>query len=57
MRSYQPPSRGHSGQIRKAIDELLTAKRPVIYTGGGVVQRECFCVINRTCTFTWLSGN
>jgi hypothetical protein len=23
MRSYQPPSRGHSGQIRKAIDELL----------------------------------
>ncbi|WP_228274760.1 2Fe-2S iron-sulfur cluster-binding protein, partial [Acinetobacter nosocomialis] len=24
--------------IRKAIDELLTAKRPVIYTGGGVVQ-------------------
>lgn len=38
MRSYQPPSRGHSGQIRKAIDELLTAKRPVIYTGGGVVQ-------------------
>jgi acetolactate synthase-1/2/3 large subunit len=38
MRSYQPPSRGHSGQIRKAIDELITAKRPVIYTGGGVVQ-------------------
>lgn len=38
MRSYQPPSRGHSGQIRKAIDELLSAKRPVIYTGGGVVQ-------------------
>jgi acetolactate synthase-1/2/3 large subunit len=38
MRSYQPPSRGHSGQIRKAIDELFTAKRPVIYTGGGVVQ-------------------
>ena len=35
MRSYQPPSRGHSGQIRKAIDELLSAKRPVIYTGGG----------------------
>lgn len=38
MRSYQPPSRGHSGQIRKAIDELITAKRPIIYTGGGVVQ-------------------
>lgn len=38
MRSYQPPYRGHSGQIRKAIDELLTAKRPIIYSGGGVVQ-------------------
>lgn len=38
LRSYQPPSRGHSGQIRKAIDELITAKRPMIYTGGGVVQ-------------------
>ena len=38
MRSYQPPHRGHTGQIRKAIDELLNAKRPVIYTGGGVVQ-------------------
>ncbi len=38
MRSYQPPGRGHAGQIRKAIDELILAKRPVIYTGGGVVQ-------------------
>ena len=38
MRSYQPPHRGHTGQIRKAIDELINAKRPVIYTGGGVVQ-------------------
>ncbi len=38
MRSYQPPHRGHSGQIRKAIEELLHAKRPVIYSGGGVVQ-------------------
>lgn len=40
MRSYQPPYRGHSGQIRKAVDELLSAKRPVIYTGGGVVQGD-----------------
>jgi acetolactate synthase-1/2/3 large subunit len=38
LRSYQPPTRGHSGQIRKAIDELVLAKRPVIYSGGGVVQ-------------------
>ena len=38
MRSYNPVTRGHSGQIRKAVDELLKAKRPVIYSGGGVVQ-------------------
>lgn len=38
LRSYQPPGRGHSGQIRKAIDELVLAKRPVIYSGGGVIQ-------------------
>ncbi|MEY3038556.1 MAG: hypothetical protein RL143_1123 [Pseudomonadota bacterium] len=38
MRSYNPISRGHSGQIKKAVDMLLAAKRPVIYTGGGVIQ-------------------
>ncbi|GAC1369735.1 MAG: acetolactate synthase 3 large subunit [Aquirhabdus sp.] len=38
LRSYLPPNRGHVGQIRKAIDELLLAKRPMIYAGGGVVQ-------------------
>ncbi|MEG0827683.1 MAG: acetolactate synthase 3 large subunit [Acinetobacter sp.] len=38
MRSYQPPHRGHSGQIRKAIEELISAERPIIYSGGGVVQ-------------------
>ncbi len=38
LRSYAPASRGHSGQIKKAVSLLLAAKRPVIYTGGGVVQ-------------------
>lgn len=38
IRSYTPASRGHSGQIKKAIQMLLEAKRPVIYSGGGVVQ-------------------
>lgn len=38
LRSYNPPSRGHAGQIKKAVDELIQAKRPIIYTGGGVVQ-------------------
>jgi acetolactate synthase-1/2/3 large subunit len=37
MRSYQPTVKGHSGQIKRAVDLLLTAKKPMIYTGGGVV--------------------
>ncbi len=36
MRSYNPTLRGHSGQIKKAAKLLLSAKRPIIYTGGGV---------------------
>ena len=38
LRSYSPASEGNSGQIKKAADLLLAAKRPVIYAGGGVVQ-------------------
>jgi acetolactate synthase-1/2/3 large subunit len=37
MRSYNPVRKGHGGQIRKALQLLMTAKRPYIYTGGGVV--------------------
>ena len=37
MRSYNPVKKGHGGQIRKAMQLLLTAKRPYIYTGGGVI--------------------
>ena len=37
MRSYNPVRKGHSGQIRKALQLLLGAKRPYIYTGGGVL--------------------
>lgn len=37
MRSYNPVRKGHAGQIRKALQLLLSAKRPFIYTGGGVV--------------------
>ena len=37
MRSYNPVRKGHSGQIRKAMQLLLNAKRPYIYTGGGVL--------------------
>jgi acetolactate synthase-1/2/3 large subunit len=37
MRSYNPVRKGHAGQIRKAVQLLLNAKRPYVYTGGGVV--------------------
>jgi acetolactate synthase-1/2/3 large subunit len=37
MRSYNPVRKGHGGQIRKALQLLLSAKRPYIYTGGGVL--------------------
>ncbi len=37
MRSYNPVIKGHQGQIKKAVQLLLDAKRPMIYTGGGVI--------------------
>ena len=40
MRSYNPVRKGHSGQIRKALQLLVAAKRPFIYTGGGVLMSE-----------------
>ncbi len=40
MRSYNPVKKGHGGQIRKAVQLLLAARRPYIYTGGGVILGE-----------------
>ncbi|MGH8599460.1 MAG: acetolactate synthase 3 catalytic subunit [Burkholderiales bacterium] len=37
LRSYNPATKGHAGQIKKAAQALLKAKRPMIYTGGGVI--------------------
>ena len=37
MRSYNPVVKGHLGQIKKAVQLLLGAKRPMIYAGGGVI--------------------
>ncbi len=37
MRSYNPVIKGHSGQIKKAVELLLKAQRPMIYSGGGVI--------------------
>ncbi|MDJ0958585.1 MAG: biosynthetic-type acetolactate synthase large subunit [Arenicellales bacterium] len=59
MRSYAPVVRGHPKQIRKAADLLLNAKRPIIYTGGGVVSadaeetlRELVQLLGYPCTNT-----
>ena len=38
IRSYKPVKEGHSGQIKRAVKLLLEAKKPVIYSGGGVIQ-------------------
>src|SRR5512135_1897423 len=37
LRSYNPVNKGHTGQIKRAVQMMLSAKRPMIYTGGGVV--------------------
>jgi acetolactate synthase-1/2/3 large subunit len=69
MRSYNPVRKGHGGQIRKAVQLLLAAKRPYIYTGGGVIQgnasvelRELVDLLGFPCTNTLMglgaiSGN
>jgi len=59
MRSYNPVRKGHAGQIRKAVQLLLAAKRPYIYTGGGVILgnastelRELVDLVGFPCTNT-----
>jgi acetolactate synthase I/II/III large subunit len=59
MRSYNPVRKGHGGQIRKAVQLLMQARRPYIYTGGGVVLgnasaelRELVDLLGFPCTNT-----
>ena len=59
MRSYNPVRKGHGGQIRKAVALLMGAKRPYIYTGGGVILgnasaelRELVNLLGYPCTNT-----
>ncbi len=59
MRSYNPVRKGHGGQLRKAVQLLLGAKRPYIYTGGGVILgnasaelRELVDLLGFPCTST-----
>jgi acetolactate synthase-1/2/3 large subunit len=40
LRSYNPVTKGHAGQIRKAVQLLLEAKRPMVYSGGGVILND-----------------
>jgi acetolactate synthase-1/2/3 large subunit len=53
MRSYNPVTKGHSGQIRKAVDLILSAQRPMIYTGGGVILADASKELTE---FTRLTG-
>ena len=59
MRSYNPVRKGHGGQIRKAVHLLMNARRPYIYTGGGVILgnasaelRELVDLVGAPCTNT-----
>ena len=47
LRSYNPVTKGHSGQIRKAVSLLLSAKRPYIYTGGGIILADASRELNQ----------
>jgi acetolactate synthase-1/2/3 large subunit len=47
MRSYKPVDKGHAGQIRKAVQLLQQAERPMIYTGGGVILANASNELNR----------
>jgi len=49
MRSYNPVRKGHGGQIRKALQLLLHAKRPYIYTGGGGVLGNASAELRELC--------
>jgi acetolactate synthase-1/2/3 large subunit len=47
MRSYKPVDKGHAGQIRKAVQLLLSAERPMIYAGGGVILANASDELNK----------
>jgi acetolactate synthase-1/2/3 large subunit len=47
MRSYNPTVKGHPGQIKKAAQLLLEAKRPMVYTGGGVILSDAAAQLKR----------
>src|SRR5437762_3261132 len=52
MRSYNPVRKGHAGQIRKAMQLLAEAERPMIYTGGGVILSDASGLLRELVKFT-----
>ena len=40
MRSYKPPQEGDISRIKEAVDLIEISKKPVIYSGGGVIQND-----------------
>ena len=47
MRSYNPVVKGHQGQVKKALQLLMQAQRPMIYTGGGVILANAAPELNK----------
>lgn len=47
MRSYNPVVKGHQGQIKKAVALLMSAERPMVYAGGGVILSDASEQLNR----------
>ncbi|MGR5328731.1 acetolactate synthase 3 large subunit [Photobacterium damselae subsp. damselae] len=41
LRSYNPTTNGHKGQIKRGLKALLAAKRPALYIGGGAIMSGC----------------
>ncbi|CNK44286.1 acetolactate synthase 3 catalytic subunit [Yersinia pseudotuberculosis] len=41
LRSYNPTVQGHRGQIKRALQTIMAAKRPIMYVGGGAINAAC----------------
>jgi acetolactate synthase I/II/III large subunit len=52
LRSYNPVTKGHAGQIRKAVQLLLEARRPMVYAGGGVILNDASDALTRLVRLT-----
>jgi acetolactate synthase-1/2/3 large subunit len=42
LKGYNPTYSGHLGQVKKAAEEIMRSKRPVLYTGGGIIISDCY---------------